>query len=157
MHTKHVDGVQDAVSFNKEVDDLFTDIFNENPKYWNAGLGREQFNGVGDRIILFRDPSGKTKKPLGFFGIQKYRRDHNGKLVHALSIALKPELRNKGLAKHMVTSILPLVIDKDDNTDLLWNVNKDNIPSQKLFNSVAKALRAQNKLKNNFRLQFDAD
>lgn len=157
MHTKHTEGVQSAAVFNEEVDDLFTAIFNENPKYWNSGLSRDQFNGIGDRIILFRDPSGKTKKPLGFFGIQKYRRDHNGKLVHAISIALKPELRNKGLAKHMITSILPLVIDKGDNTDLLWNVNKDNMISQKLFKSVEKALREQNKLKNNFRLQFDAN
>ena len=157
MHTKHVDGVQDAVSFNKEVDDLFTDIFNENPKYWGAGLSRSQFNGVGDRIILFRDPSGKTKKPLGFFGIQKYRRDNQGKLVHALSIALKPELRNKGLAKHMISSILPLVVDKDDKTDLLWNVNKSNEASQKLYYSLLKTLKDEGKVKNNFRLQFDVD
>lgn len=132
------------------VDELFSKIYNENPEYWKYGLSKELFNGHGDKIFLLNE-KGKPNKVIGFVGIQKYRPDNEGKMVHGLSVGLLPEYRGKGFARKSIISLLPKLIDKNDNTDILWACNSRNTKSAKLF----AALHDAGVIKNNFRLQFD--
>lgn len=155
---KYIEGESaDTAFYNKEIDSIFAELYKESPQYWNNGISRNLFNGVGDKIFIIRDPNieveeelehSKLKKlfnkAIGFFGIQKYRRNKAGHLVHVLSVGLLPQHRKKGLAKQVALYLLPKILKEDDPTEIIWSCHVDNIPSQKLFAAIhdAKVIKA---------------
>lgn len=134
--------------FNKRIDKIFDEIYSEKPEYWENGLNRDLFTGLGDKIILLSDKD----KDMGFIGFQKYRRAKNNKLGTAVSVGILPEYRGKGLAREVLTQIIPEVIKPQDG-DIIWSCHKDNKPSQKLCEWLMKQ---KNSIPNNFILQLDS-
>lgn len=143
---KEIPAQSDSITFPTRVDNLFKTIYSEKPEYWPCGLSRNQFNGIGDKIILLQDKD----NDIGFIGLQKYRKDQNDNLGNVISIALLPEYRKKGLAKQMLLQTIPTILQPEDG-NIIWSVNKNNKPS---INLAKKLINEKDKIKNQIILQY---
>lgn len=143
---KEIPAQSDSVTFPTRVDNLFKTIYSEKPEYWPCGLSRNQFNGIGDRVILLQDKD----NDIGFIGLQKYRKDQNDNLGNVISIALLPEYRKKGLAKQMLLKTIPTILQPEDG-NIIWSVNRNNEPS---INLAKNLMNEKDKIKNQIILQY---
>lgn len=143
---KEIPSQSESITFPTRVDNLFKIIYTEKPEYWPYGLSRDQFNGIGDQVILLQDKD----KDIGFIGLQKYRQDHQRNLGNVISIALLPEYRHKGLSKKMLLEVLPTILKPEDG-NIIWSVNKDNKASIGLAKSLSNE---KDKIKNQICLQY---
>lgn len=143
---KEIPAQSDSITFPTRVDRLFKTIYTEKPEYWPFGLYRDQFNGIGDQVILLQDKD----RDIGFIGLQKFRQDKQKNLGNVVSIALLPEYRGKGLSKRMLLEVLPTILKPDDG-NIIWSVNRNNKASIGLANALAKE---KDKIKNQICLQY---
>ena len=143
---KEIPAQSDSVTFPTRVDKLFKTIYSEKPEYWPCGLSRNQFNGIGDRVILLQDKD----NDIGFIGLQKYRKDQNDNLGNVISVALLPEYRKKGLAKQMLLKTIPTILQPEDG-NIIWSANRNNEPS---INLAKNLMNEKDKIKNQIILQY---
>jgi predicted acetyltransferase len=132
--------------FNNRVDKIFKTLYDENPKYWENGLNRSLFKGLGDKIYLLSDKD----QDYGFIGFQRYRMSKDNQLGTGISVGILPQYRGKGLAKKMLIDLIQKEIDKNEG-NLLWSCHKDNKASQALCKSLMKE---KDKILNNIILQY---
>ena len=143
---KDIPAQSSSVTFPTRIDNLFKTIYSEKPEYWPCGLSKNQFNGIGDKVILLQD----NDKDIGFIGLQKYRKDQNNNLGNVISVALLPDYRKKGLATQMLLKTIPEILRPEDG-NIIWSANKDNKSS---INLAKKLMKEKDKIKNQIILQY---